>query len=497
MGFTFIGRVMVARIYGGTESTEYGIFSLAFVILNFCAALATLGFEFGIPRTIAYSRGRGDIDRAHRVIPVAILAGTVSSLIVALSLFSLSGTIATQIFGESQLALPLKILAAGLAFFVITKVICAIFQGFDNIVARAYFHDILRSVLFPILLIPWLFTEPSTIGVYYAYLASLVLPCIGLILYVKKRDSHELTRHLLPTKRIDQGAAKELLTFSLPLLLSATLQMIIGWSDSLVIGMIRSADEVGLYNAAYPAALFIFLPAAAVGGIYVPIASKLYGERNMPQLQENCRLMSKWIFWLSAPIILVILLWPKTVLSIFGPIYAENSATALRILSIGFILSNLTGIASGTLIAIGLPRFILMTNLVAAVINITLNFLLIPKMGINGAAIVSTVSFTVISILRAWKIRAVTGSLPFGPKLARSGIATGAAAFLAFVAFGSNYDLSLWSVPLVTLSLYGLTFVAAIITRSIEPADTALVRATTLRIGLYSRRLDRILSKLT
>lgn len=51
----FMSRVLVARI--GTES-EYGVFSLAFVVLNICAVVTTLGLQQGTARSIAYAKGK-------------------------------------------------------------------------------------------------------------------------------------------------------------------------------------------------------------------------------------------------------------------------------------------------------------------------------------------------------------------------------------------------------------------------------------------------------
>ena len=53
--FMFIGRVLYARNF---STFEYGVFSLCFIILNFCVVFASLGLYQGVPRQISYYLGK-------------------------------------------------------------------------------------------------------------------------------------------------------------------------------------------------------------------------------------------------------------------------------------------------------------------------------------------------------------------------------------------------------------------------------------------------------
>ena len=83
--FAFIGRLLIARY--GTEA-EYGLFSLAFVVLNVCVVIATLGLQNGVSRSIAYARGQNDVERLQKLIPASIQFGLLTGVSLCIILFA-------------------------------------------------------------------------------------------------------------------------------------------------------------------------------------------------------------------------------------------------------------------------------------------------------------------------------------------------------------------------------------------------------------------------
>ncbi|MGB2842989.1 MAG: oligosaccharide flippase family protein [Halobacteriota archaeon] len=77
----FIGRVIIVRY---TTQTEYGIFSLALVLLNIFAMISTLGLQSGVTRQIAYFRGKKNSEKVSGIVK--------SSIQIALKTISLYGT---------------------------------------------------------------------------------------------------------------------------------------------------------------------------------------------------------------------------------------------------------------------------------------------------------------------------------------------------------------------------------------------------------------------
>lgn len=487
--FAFIGRVLIARY--GTEA-DYGVFSVAFVILNICAIIGTLGLQEGATRSIAYARGQNDTERVQKLIPASVQFGLLASISLGIILFFTSDIIATKIFHEAALAFPLKIFAFGIPFFTLINVLVSLFRGFDDVKPTVYFRQILTNLLFPMFLLPLIFFDLLFPGVFYAFLASLVISCVVLMVYAVKRLSYPVKLAF----RIDANPiAKGLLVFSLPLLGVAMLQVIIAWTDTLMLGGLRSSAEVGLYNAAHPLARFISAPLSAMLLIYMPVASGLYAQGSMSEVRRSFSILTKWLCSATLPLFLILFLFPETALSfLFGPSYGP-AANALRILSLGFIMNNFLGPNGATLIAMGEARFIMRATLATAVLNIGLNIALIPPLGIEGAAIASIAAITSINLIRCRKLYSLSKAQPLSKKLLKPTLASLGLIFLFRFILRNFVTIVWWMLPLLLMLYYAIYGLAILLTRSLDKEDISMLLAVEKRAGLNLSLIKGILQK--
>lgn len=487
--FAFIGRVMIARI--GTEA-DYGVFSLALAVLSICAVISTLGLRDGLARAIAHARGKKDNLRVQKLIPASIQFSLLTSLLVGTIIFFTSDILSGQVFHDAALALPLKVFAVGVPFFTMLYVLVSIFRGFDDIKPTVYFDNILNNLLFPVFLLPLIFFSLPISGVYYAFLASLVISCIALIVYAVKRLPSPVK---IVSKAIAGPIAKELLVFSLPLLGVAILALLVTWTDTLMIGGFRTSAEVGLYNAAYPLAHFISTPLRAILLIYMPVTSGLYAQGLIPEIRRNFSILTKWLCAATLPLFLILFLFPETVLNfLFGASYAP-AATALRILSLGSIINNFLGPNGATLIAMGRVRFIMWATLATTLLNVGLNFALIPPLGIEGAAIASIAAMISINLIRCWKLHSISGAQPLSKNLIKPILASLAAVVLIYFVATSFLTITLWMLPLLFILCYVIYGLAVLFTKSFDKEDIAMLLAIEKRAGLNLAPLKRFLRR--
>jgi O-antigen/teichoic acid export membrane protein len=485
----FISRPMIARY--GTEA-DYGVYSLALVILNICAVIATLGLRQGVARSIAYARGKNDSEKVQKLIPASIQLALIAGISLGIIVFLTSDILAARIFHDAALAFPLKIFALGIPFLTLINIFVSIFRGFDDIKPTVYFQDILRPLLLLLLLLPIIFLDLPFIGVFYVFLASLVISCVALIIYAVKRLPFPLG---FRTTLSANPVGRELLLFSVPLLGVAMLSMIIIWADTLMLGGLKSAAEVGLYNAAHPLAQFISAPLGAVGLIYVPVVSRLYAQGSMPEMKRNFSVLTKWLCAATLPLFLILFLFPETVLGfLFGASYA-SAATALRILSIGFIVNNFMGPNGATLIVMGEARFMMWTALATAVLNIGLNIALIPPLGIQGAAIASVAAITSINLIVAWRLYSLAKAQPLSKNLLKPTLASLALVFLFWFIFGKLVTVTWWMLPLLFILYYVIYGLAILLTKSFDKEDISMLLAIEKRAGVNLSFIKRILRR--
>ena len=486
---TFMGRVLVARI--GTES-EYGIFSIAFVVLNVCTIIAILGLQQGTAQNIAYARGKNKFEHIQKLISTSIQLSLLASILLCIIVFFTSHLIATKIFHDDGLVFPLKIFALGIPFFALLHVFVSIFRGFDDVKPKVYFQDILRSAIFLLLLLLLILFELPFSGVFYSFLTSLVISCAVLIIYLAKRLPS-------PVKfvfgiRIDP-VAKNLLFFSLPLLGVAMLGLIITWTDTLMLGYFTSSAKVGLYNAALPFAYFISAIMRAILIIYMPVTSGLYARSMMLEIRRNFSVLTKWSCSITLPLFLILFLYPSSVLNLFFGADYVFAGNALRILSLGFIISNFMGPNGGTLIALGRSRFLMWTTLGVALLNIGLNVTLIPLLGIEGAAIASAVSITSVNVIRSWKVYSLTGAQPLSKNLMKPVLASLILVFLFHFIIANFFTISPWMLPLLFILYYAIYGLATLFTRSFDKEDIAMLLTIEKRLGVNLSSVKRILQR--
>ncbi len=485
----FIGRIMVARY--GTES-DYGVFSLAFVILSICAVIATLGLEQGTTRSIAYARGKNEVEKVQKLILPSIQFGLLASVSLSIVVFFTSDIIATKIFHDAALGFPLKIFALGIPFFTLINVFVSLFRGFDNVKPKVYFQDILRNLLFPLLLLPLIFLHLPFDGVFYALLASLVIPCIALIIYATKRLPSPIR---FTTKALANPIAKELLFFSLPLLGIVMLQMIIAWTDTLMLGGLRSSAEVGLYNAAHPLAQFISEPLSAMLLIYMPVAAGLYAQGSTHEIRKNFSILTKWLCSATLPFFLILFLFPEIVISsLFGINYTPATNT-LRILSLGFMINNLLGPNGATLIAVGKSQFMMWATLATAVLNVGLNIALIPPLGIEGAAIASVAAIISINLIRCWKLYSLSGAQPLSKNLIKPTLVSLALVFVIQFILSKFVTATWWMLPLLLIFYYGVYGLAILLTKSFDKEDISMLLMIEKRVGVDLSSIKKILRR--
>jgi O-antigen/teichoic acid export membrane protein len=485
----FISRPLLVRC--GTEA-DYGVFSLASVILSICVVIAALGLPTATSRSIAYARGQNDSEKVQRLIPASVQLGVIAGISLGIILFFTSDIIAVKIFHDANLGLPLRIFALAIPISALINALISLFQGFDDVKPTAYFQYILRSLLLPLFVLPIFLLKLPFTGVYYASLASLIISCVVLIVYTVKRLPFPIG---FRTRLGTNPVARELLLFSLPLLGMAMLGLIITSADTLMLGGLKSSVEVGLYNAARPLVDVIAAPLPALGLIYVPVASGLYAQGSMPELRRNFSLLTKWLVSATLPLFLILFLFPETVLSfLFGASYT-SAATALRILSLGLIVNNFFGPSGPTLIVMGEVRFVMWVYLAAALLSVGLNFALIPPLGIEGAAIAYATAINFVNLAYCWKLYRLAKVLPLSKNLLKPALVSIALVFLFQFIFRNFVTVVWWMLPLLFILYYGIYGLAILLTKSFDNEDIAMLLAIEKRAGVNLSFVKRILRR--
>jgi O-antigen/teichoic acid export membrane protein len=483
----FITRVIIAR--NATQS-EYGIFSIGFVLLNFFVIISCLGLHVGAPRYIAYFRGKGDNKKIKGVISSTVQLSIIASLF-CFALFFLSSDFFTELFHLQQSSV-LKIFAIAVPFSVAIEIFASLFRGFDRVEEKVYFRDVLMNVLKVLFIVSVIALGYSFLKMIYAYILSIVIASIAFIIYAIKK---------LPVVRgaDTDSMRKELLLFSLPLLLTNALSIIIIQMDTLMLGYFKTASIVGLYNAAHPISQLIQVFLLSLVFIYVPIASQLYSRNLMDEIRRNYIILTKWIVSVTFPFFLVIFLFPEAMLNaLFGSSYTQaNVALALRILALGMFIHVFLGPNAVTLIVIGKTKLSLIDNLVGAITNVSLNLFLIPTLGIIGAAVASAISLATINVLKSAQIFRIHKIHPFAKNYLKPVVTSGVLISIVYVLVKVFFDttITIWMLIALGFLFLALHGVSILITKSFDEEDIMMLLELEKMTGINAERIKGILKR--
>ena len=487
LGFAI--RLIIARY--GSES-DYGVYSLAIVIVVFATTLVSLGLPDGVTRFVAYFRGKGETEKARGVTSVSLQLTTIVSIAISLILFFGADFLANNVFHTAELAGALRIIAFGIPFYSLTNVLVSIFRGYDRMEPQAYFQYVLFNVLFLLLVGALAVLHLPFAYLFYTYTAAVILTFIGLLVYTFRKLPQPLK---ITGWQKDAEARKELLAFSLPLFATALLSTVVLWSDTLLLGYFKTSDVVGLYNAATPLARFVSDPLSLMILIYTPVVTGLYSRNLMAELNRSYVISTKWIVSLTLPFFLVLCLFPEAVVMLFfGPTYIA-AAPALRILAIGFIIANFFGPNQSLILAIGDSRYIMWTALAGVVCSLGLNLLLIPRFGLLGAAITMAVSVILVKAIVAVKAYSACRAQPMSMNLFKPVLASVVLALLFKFVSGYFMNVTWWTLLLLFILYYVIYAVAVVFTRSFDREDIHLLLDIEKMTGINASPIKKILRR--
>ena len=284
-----------------------------------------------------------------------------------------------------------------LLYIVILTCLNLWFQSFDIIDLK--FQSILKSKI-TVIIKNSSFLICSAIKIYlivtkrhllffvFISLLELILGAIGL---VKQYGFFKVIKW-----RINFHFAKGLLKDSWPLTLSGIIILLYMRVDQIMIANFLNNSAVGLYSVSVRfTELWYFIPGIFVGSLF----PKLIQIRHDPKYQKLLINLFKTLFIISFLIsVLISFSAEKLILYLYGKNFLD-AAFALKI-SIWTGIFVFWGVGAGNILVIeNLNKHNFYKSILGLGINIILNFIFIPKMGINGAAISTLISQAFASYL--------------------------------------------------------------------------------------------------
>lgn len=466
--------VTMAVLAVATSSADVGRYSMCYALLSILTLVSLGGLRATLTRFVAMRLADADAGAARGTIRLGMTISAGLGLLVSAALALLAEQVATLLH-EPGLRDGILLIATAVLASTIEGASLAATQGWRS--QRAF--TLIGSILVPGLrLVLTVLTLWQGLGLMGALWAVAISSWTGAVLAIVV-----LVRRL---RRVERARPtydpRPMVSFAVVSWGSTLATTGIVWADTLILGYLTSAEEVGVYTVAtrlVTLAIFVLNP---INSAFVPHVAHLYHRGDRHGVDAVYGAANRWILRLSAPAFILLLAFPEDLLDLFGSGYGTASAVTV-VLAVGQLANTAAGPCGSVLNMCGLVRVSLLDNVAALTVNVGLNLLLIPPYGVLGAAVAWTTSLVLVNATKYVQVRRMLGIRARG---AGTGRTLAAALPGAVVAAGLSLALD---GPTATLLVAAPTVLAVYVTvlllRGLEPDDRAFI-AHVLRRGVPS-----------
>lgn len=406
LGTNFLVQVLIVRYL--QNKADYGAFAYALSVVTIATTFVALGTDRAIGRFLPIFQERGRPDAMLGTI--VFVTGTISSLGIAsiLLVYGLQDLVNGSILNEQagSLLLILIVLAPIQALDDVLMNGFAVFSSPRAIFFRRYvLNPILRLGVVGLLIlgrqdVDFLaagYVATGAIGVaVYAVLFVRLLRRVGVI------PNEGRPKLSFPMR--------EILAFSVPLLTTDLVYILLNASDVVLLGAIKGdAETVANYRVIQPVAALNLIVLQSFTLLFIPATARLFARNDREGLRALYWQTAAWVAVLSFPIFAATfaLARPLTV-ALFEERYA-GSAVFLMVIALGRYYDAALGFNGLTLRVFGNLKAVVGVNLAAAFVNIVLLLALIPPFGALGAALATGITLLVFNSLKQYALSRAVG----------------------------------------------------------------------------------------
>jgi len=479
----FFGLITTPFIARYLSVSQYGAYALVLTILGFTSTLATFGFGASIPREISRYKEKKP-EKINDLISTAISISIISSLLSIITILLLKDVL-SDIFNDDNISKIIPLIIFSIVFAVLLNLFSNFTQGFGRVKENVIFNKIIRPFIYFIFVITIIFFGLKYQYIYIAYFLSMSIAFVTMVIYIYKIKLFKIRIKL--GKRI----AKELIIFSLPLFFQGVLIFFMTYMDTIMLGIFKNSETVGLYNAAVPLGRLLPIILVSFGFLFNPIATGLFVTNRIIYLDRIYQVITKWIFVITFPLFLLFFLFPEeTITLLFGTEYS-SAGSALQILSIGFMFHVFLGLNGMSLIVIGKPKLNLYGDIIALILNLILNIILIPSYGLLGAAIATTTAYIITNIFRTYLLYKYTKIQPFTRNYLKT-LLTGILLISSTKLFILIINMDIYFLiifPLLILVFY----IIVVLLKSLDNEDINLFLTLEKKVGYNFRIIKKLI----
>lgn len=406
-----LGFLLVLVIARTLHASGAGPFFEATALFLICGSVALFGADTGLIRFIAQDRGLHRRPPVGQYLVAALVPVVAIATLLAIGMFVAGDRLAVLLSGSApsghveQLASYLRTLAPFLPLFAVYLLILAATRGYGTMVPNNVIDKIFRPAAQPVFILAAILAGLGTVAVGFAWALPALIGLVPAVLWIRRIAGRaDASTCESGPPRPTRELWGSLWRFSAPRGLGGILQSGLNRLDILLLGMLASATEAGIYAAVTRYFVAGRLLTVAISQGMQPTLGMQFARRDRMSAAELYRISTMWIVLISWPLYISMALFAPLLTRLFGRGFASG-AGVLVILAAAQLFSTACGSVDVVLLMAGRSVWSLGNTALALTINVSLNLVLIPSMGITGAAIswaIAIVASNVAPVIQLW-----------------------------------------------------------------------------------------------
>lgn len=358
----------------------YGIYALILVTISLLAPFCALSLGKAIITLLGPEKDKGKISKDFSSI---FMITSLIALAASLLLFVFSKSLAIMVFGGINAAFYIQISASLILLTAIDHIFIHYFLAFQQMkryaalgIAQAIGEVVLTSYL-----------VLSGFGLFGVIISLLIIRAFTSIIGFLWITSE------IKISTPSFSVLKPYLIFSLPILPTGLCYWFINLGDRYVIGYFMSADAVGVYSASYGLGSMITFFYAPISTALLPAITNLYENNKIQELKAHLNYSLKFLLMFTIPSFFGLSVLSKSILRTLTTSEFIEGYLIVPIIALAMILFNSGNINVNVLFLLKKTKAIGLIYGAFALINLVMNIILVPLIGIIGAAIATLITF--------------------------------------------------------------------------------------------------------
>ncbi len=486
-GLALLTQVVLARSLG---PAPFGVFTLAWAAFRLATVAGIAGFDKAITRfaSVGCSLDQLKGDSAGTVRRILVW-GLSIAIIVGISLRALAPILASVLDSPGVVA-PLRTLALAVPLAALVALVAASLRTRGRAFAATWVQDLIQPAL-TLALLPLALLSESPV----AWAAGVVTASYGVAalsggLGLRRSLAREQAQQAPGESSSDRVSNRRIVVYALHALSSTSFVLLLYWLDKLMVGYFLDEAAVGLYQSAVQFNVIFVIIIASISAMLSPLVARCWNEGRRDEVEGLFRIGVRWCLYLAVPVVVMILILPAQLLeAVFGSAYV-GASSALIILGLGQFFNAATGPVGQLLMMTGGERAWFILSGCSVPLSLTLNALLIPRFGIEGAAMGTGVTLIVLFGTATVLTMKRNGLRPYDWSLARVSLAALLASIVpAALRWGT--ELRPWPVVLLGGLATVLVFGSTLWWFGFDASERAVGRRLRARMGtMRERRME-------